>query len=215
MKWQVSESSEPVKILKMRSEDELRDYITDRKMSVVWSTIYQRQLIDRIRFPEGYNFEDVVFMAEALGKTDSLCYVNGAYCAYRLSEDSICRRSLTRKNMDIAYTLGERVMLVRRYFPKLAPLAEHSLWSHVSILYYDYLRCRKKEEARALMEIVSGRDFRSKLSWKSVFGRSLPLQSRVTMAMCKLCPHLALRFKSRLLITNESRIAAERKRGLV
>ncbi len=76
MKWQVSESSEPVKILKMRSEDALRDYITDRKMSVVWSTIYQRQLIDRIRFPEGYNFEDVVFMAEALRFKSRLLITN-------------------------------------------------------------------------------------------------------------------------------------------
>ncbi len=205
MQWDVPESAAPVPVRRIRPADQMREYLEEKTLSVVWACLYHRSIVSDLRFIAGRNYEDVVFMAEVFGRIDVLCRIDAAYCGYRRAQGSITRSAPSRKSLDFCVMMQKRIRMIRDYFPELLDLAERCFWSKTINLYNAYLSYGKREEADVLLHEVKKNYLPELLPWKAVVSRRLPFPDRLMLLGCKLSFQAACAVKKKAIYLAEKR----------
>lgn len=73
------------------SNTALHKLIVENSISVVvWNKLYKRKLFENIRFPEGYNFEDVRTTYKLMQKANLISLIPDALYHYVMYKESIC-----------------------------------------------------------------------------------------------------------------------------
>lgn len=72
------------------SNTALHKLIVESYGSYVWNKLYKRKLFENIRFPEGYNFEDVRTTYKLMQKANLISLIPDALYHYVMYKESIC-----------------------------------------------------------------------------------------------------------------------------
>lgn len=75
------------------------DNIIENNSNHVWNKIFKRQVIQNIRFKEGLNFEDILYMTDISSKSFQYSYLKQPIIKYREREGSIVK-NLDKKYID-------------------------------------------------------------------------------------------------------------------
>lgn len=153
--------------------------ILRRRQFSVCKRLYEKSLLDGLKFPEGKISEDVYFTSYVFKRVDKIVYLSNHFYNYYRASESITRGPYNPKNLkqsiEAAFFLRENIGSVQED-PELQRLANTFL---MDILLYNYKLLHHNHDQDANFEL---RIWVRKL-FKDING-SLPLQH----AMAKLLP---------------------------
>ncbi|PKD43280.1 glycosyltransferase [Rhodohalobacter barkolensis] len=138
-------------------KDMMMTYLNGKIDMVVWNAIYRRGLFDKIRFPEGLEYEDHYITPEILSKAQKFVYTPEIYCYYRKRRGAI---TLESKPKD----LHDKVRSLNRIYEVLVKM---DLLEQASGLYSIYFYKLLKNYHNALVYIAPGKLKKGKLAVKS------------------------------------------------
>lgn len=180
-------------------DQELRAILNKQKWTTVWGSIYHRSVLENLRFEEGYNSEDNVFMVEVLHNIHLLCRIERKYYYYRLSQDSITRKAFSMKTLDSPEMMYRRNLLIQEYCPQLDALANENFWSMTIYLYNEILSQNQYKVADALLKRINDTYKPALLSWRDAFAGDLPIRGRMLMGACKVSFPMAAKMWKRIV----------------
>lgn len=87
------------------NDNVLYEYFISRSIhTAVWGKLFRKKVIDNIFFKEGHNYEDLIFLADLLGKTNKVKIIDKALYNYRKNKNSITQSSVSEGRIqDILY----------------------------------------------------------------------------------------------------------------
>ena len=88
--------------------------------SGVWGKIYRRNLWEGVAFPNLATAEDLVVLAQLLGKMDRMAQVDKVFYYYRQNADGVTKSPYSEKNSDLIKALRQVSDFVLRRYPDLA-----------------------------------------------------------------------------------------------
>ena len=114
---------EDYSIVRMSSADEMRNILEKRVLISVWGSIYHKSILDKLRFPEGYVFEDHVFTPAVLQRVSAVIHVQSDLYFYRYRASSITNSERIKHTKDYCEMIFQENKLVCSYFPELQNLS--------------------------------------------------------------------------------------------
>lgn len=130
------------------------DYV---KTVVAWNKLYRRNIFERIRFPEGLNYEDEAIIHEILYKAGTLVKIDYTLYHYLIRKNSITQSEFSLKRLDAVKAFERRIdfftknkeiellnMTIPRYFRCLLGIATSLYYSNIENkhIYIDELKCK-------------------------------------------------------------------------
>lgn len=124
------------------AKDFLLETLTQKTSHTVWNKLYRRNILDGVRFCEGRNNEDILFMYD-LGKKISnmdvrMIEIPQYVYYYRYREDSICTSAKIPLEIDILRNL-EDMMNDCKYSDEKLYNALHFLYAQTLFIFVDSL----------------------------------------------------------------------------
>ena len=112
----------------------------------VWKFLYQTELIDKLSFPVGRLYEDVLFTTKALWNEEQVPVCHQEMYFYRIRPESITQKKLNKKNIEDVFEYCDGLLTFYENNASIdenAYLREAVLWT---ILSYRYVLGSTKEE---------------------------------------------------------------------
>ena len=104
------------------SKDALTFFLEGRTVSpsVCCGKVFRRSLWEGVAFPNLATAEDLVVLAQLLGKMDRMAQVDKVFYYYRQNADSVTKSPYSEKNIDLIKALRQVSDFVLRRYPDLA-----------------------------------------------------------------------------------------------
>ena len=101
-------------------DEAMRELLMDQMIrNVAWNKLYQKDLFDEIRFPEGRIFEDIATTYRLIDKTEIIVFTGVPLYYYYKSEESIIRSKYTKAKFDKLTAERERAEFFRNHYPSM------------------------------------------------------------------------------------------------
>ena len=84
-----------------------------------WGKIFNIKLFEGVRFPTGYNFEDIPTTYKAIWKADNICFTNERLYNYQIRMNSIENEPFNFKKLDGIYTGKLMLDDINKHYPEL------------------------------------------------------------------------------------------------
>lgn len=107
-----------------------------------WSKLYKKKLFDKIRYPEGAIYEDLMTAFEIFQAADTIVYQNIPLYYYFQVSESITRSEFHYGKLDEATALKKQYEFIEHNFPSLAKQAKYKYLYNV----YGHILCLVKAE---------------------------------------------------------------------
>lgn len=186
-------SAPPVR--SVTSEKEMEDVLTGTEQSYVWAAIYETSLIRDLRFPEGYKYEDVLYITQVLGMIPILGRVDLKLCAYVKRKGSITHSAVSTSALDFCHMMFLRSQAISRSFPALSALSAERFIARTMNSYNALLKEGASEAASVLKEKTT-KDYLPHTSLSMILrDSSIPLYRKMIAAICRVSFTAACRFK--------------------
>ncbi|MEW7280219.1 glycosyltransferase family 2 protein [Aquimarina sp. 2201CG1-2-11] len=101
--------------------------------STVWAKLYKTEIVKKIQFPTGVWFEDRPFLMEYLLQTDTISFVEESLLRIYAREDSITRRTVTKRRIIDLYKIYEVEMNTLKKYQANARLHEIVVYHHINV----------------------------------------------------------------------------------
>lgn len=128
----------------------VREYVlVDRIANFLWNKMYQRELWEQIRFPIGFQYEDLFIHPSIFSKVRTFKFIPDILYHYnRMNDFSITGKnnnfsSWGRYNKFLAYKEHERISRVSRYEDGIEWAVSRCIHEGIKSLYIDYHSARK------------------------------------------------------------------------
>ena len=121
----------------------------------VWSKLFERRLIQGMRFPVGKNSEDIMFTTKAFCKMEKLAYLDEAYYNYVLDrEGSIMNEKAGERRMNDELPFWrEQIAYIRDAgMPQLSDKAAYHFYRRLLFYYIDFM---EKKETKVFAEEIA------------------------------------------------------------
>lgn len=103
----------------------------------VWSKLFKREVIERLKFPVGKVHEDIVFEAKAFLNAKKVCILDKQLYCYNIREGSIMNSGFSKKDLDKLILMQERTELLKqRKLNDLVEVSEINYYETVLRYYY-------------------------------------------------------------------------------
>ena len=153
-----------------------------------WGILYRRSVIDGLEFEPGRLCEDVMFNCLAADRIKLIAFNPEKLYGYRQNPDSLMRRKLTRKSLDMLYVEEQRIRYLREKHPELLRQAKiHLTETALRFLYKIDLHAEENTAAYLRGETV-GYIKRNNLSWREIFRAESSPFTRASLIGAKLSP---------------------------
>ena len=138
----------------------------------VWSKLFEKTLIQGMRFPVGKNSEDIMFTTKAFCKMERLAYLDKAYYNYVLDrEGSIMNEKAGERRMkDEIPFWREQIAYIREAgMPQLSDKAAYHFYRRLLFYYIDFM---EKKETRIFAEEIARQLRGEKENIRRIYGES-------------------------------------------
>lgn len=113
-----------------------RVFLRDRCDSAAWDKLYHRSLFDEIRYPQGFNSEDIAIFYKLMELTDKVVMCNKPLYNYLHRANSITTAKLSDKTFHFLHHTDTIYPYIRKNHPELADKARYF---HIAALIYSVL----------------------------------------------------------------------------
>ena len=113
-----------------------RTFLWDRCDSAAWDKLYHRSLFDEIRYPQGFNSEDIAIFYKLMELTDKVVMCNKPLYNYLHRPNSITTAKLSDKTFHFLHHTDTIYPYIRKNHPELADKAQYF---HIAALVYSVL----------------------------------------------------------------------------
>ena len=170
-----------------------RVFLWEHCDSAAWDKLYHRSLFDGIRYPQGYNSEDIAIFYKLMERTDKVAMCNKPLYNYLHRPNSITTAKISDKTFHFLHHTDTIYPYIRRNHPELADRARYF---HICALVYSVLMIdlASKEEQRKYADVCASRrkELRSHLPFlitSSFYGK----QERLTNILLALKIYIPLK----------------------
>ncbi len=132
----------PDKAVLTRAEAMKRLASTVTVSNCAWNKLYQRKLWEKIRFPEGTNYEDKYVMHEIFGQCEQIALARGAVYYYVQRPESISNLSFSEKNLDEIIAGNVKLRYYKENYPQYLGDAKANVCLRALESYIRAIRCR-------------------------------------------------------------------------
>lgn len=172
--------------IKVISNEEAFKRMMDEKdkMRAVWAKLMKRDIIDKLRFPDGCRFgEDMYFMANLIVKSNKIVLINSPFYIYNQENESLVRSAFNESKLQMIDMAQYWTDLCKKFFPNLLVQAKAEYYAIVinlcSYIDMEHQRCFiqiKNKIRRNLKEIVINRNIRKNDKIKALLISCLSLK---------------------------------------
>ena len=162
----------------------MRAIISDNVWSVVWAAIYHKSVLTDLKFPTGYNYEDVLFTSQVLSKVPNIVRTTHEYYVYRYRPESITHQKISFRNLDLLAMTIMRSKEVAKHFPELNSLSMERFWGITINMYNDAIIEQNTDVAKALYTKVKNEYRINYFSRQPLHDKTIPLIRRITFMCC-------------------------------
>lgn len=109
-----------------------------RPRYAVWTKLFQREVIQDLRFPQGMVHEDYLYDAAAFLKAQRYVLLDQVLYCHRIRPFSITQSSFERSRYDKLYLIQERTVYLKEHgFIRLAQYSREELYAVLLLYYYE------------------------------------------------------------------------------
>lgn len=165
--------------------------------TIVWNKIYKREVMEKLRFPDGKYFEDEFFSNQLYLNSNQIHVIPDVLCYHRVLASSTMNTQKIENYLDLLDALQERLEIYLKY-----EYAEDEIYKVLIYLLDPFTRCarakfsgtnkQRVEQTRKFIKMTSKKLIRGKLSF--VKKSSLVLIGQFPDLMYRV----AIRFRSQL-----------------
>ena len=106
--------------------------------SYPFNKIYNRNIFNDLRFPEGKNYEDQAIMHLIIHKCNKIEYVSKAYYNYYQNPNSITHTVSEKNYKDYLYVNFKRGKFLKKYYPEIYKYHLNTIYSGIAKLCWFY-----------------------------------------------------------------------------
>ena len=122
----------------------------------VWNKLYQRRILESLRFEDGKKYEDVFFTWQAFGLSRRVAKTSAVFYGYRQRSGSIMNTAFSLRILESLEGRLRQYAYIRQNFPKLAGKAQAQVLGNCLYLGQKALREADPEKAaEAVQKIAS------------------------------------------------------------
>ena len=169
---------------RISASDEMKNILEKKALFSVWGSIYHRTILEGVRFPLGFYYEDQVFTTEVLGRVEKLIRVEGALYFYRYRVSSITQAKRLQTTRDYCEMIMQRNRSVCLHFPILKSLACERYCSEL-INQFNRINCKEGIPYKRWMK-QNLRRLMNEVPLSLVLDKELPFYRRCIVLACKL-----------------------------
>lgn len=171
-----AEESKPTgNVVELTREEALELYISGHEQyhiyHSVWSKLFKREVIEKIRFREGRKSEDIMYTTMALTGASKCVFLDTPYYNYTVDRtDSIMNSRLAERRFqdEIPFWKEQIEYLSGNGFPELSEKAYYQFCRKMLFYYIDFRDRKMTGEAKMLSELLK----REKETVRTVYGKS-------------------------------------------
>ncbi len=148
-------------ILKLNRREAMELYISgDSQYHIyhsVWSKLFERNVIQDIRFPEGRKSEDIMYTTWALAKAQKCVFLDTPYYNYMVDRSgSIMNSQIHERRFrdEIPFWKQQEEYLKEQGFYELAGKAAYQFYRKMLFYYIDFRNRNMKDSGRELMALL-------------------------------------------------------------
>ena len=165
--------------------------------TVVWNKIYNREVLENLRFPDGKYFEDEFFSNQLYLKSNQIHVIPDVLCYHRVLASSTMNTQKEENYLDLLEALQERLEIYLKY-----NYSEDETYKVLIYLLEPFTRCVKaKFSGIDKQKVVHAKKFIRKISKKLMKG-NLSFVKKISLVVIGLFPdwtyQTAIRFRSQL-----------------
>lgn len=149
------------RILELTREQTLELYISgDPQYHIyhsVWSKLFERELIEDLRFPEGRKSEDIMYTTWALTRASKCVFLDTPYYRYTVDRSgSIMNSQIHERRFqdEIPFWKEQADYLRQKGMQELAEKAEYQFYRKMLFYYIDFRDRGMRESAKELMSFL-------------------------------------------------------------
>lgn len=123
----------------------------------VWSKLFERSIVQDLRFREGHQSEDIMYTTCALGKTEKCVFLDSLYYNYRTDRNgSIMNTRLEERRFDdeIPFTREQIAYLRGLGMEELSDKASYQFYRRLLFYYIDFRERRMKQAAKRIISFL-------------------------------------------------------------
>lgn len=114
-----------------------------------WGKLYESELWQDIRFPEGHIFEDIPVTYRILLKAPSVVNLGKPYCVYRIRSTSTTGENFSKKRIDYTKFSKDVYEFVKKYYPQYS---KNGQIFYLNAVVENYLRLGRVRDKRDYLE---------------------------------------------------------------
>lgn len=126
----------------MNSAEAIEKIMENQQFCSPWSKLYKKKLFEKIRYPEGAIYEDLMTAFEIFQAADTIVYQNIPLYYYFQVSESITRSEFHYGKLDEATALKKQYEFISKHFPSLSKQAKYKYLYNV----YGHILCLVKAE---------------------------------------------------------------------
>lgn len=177
-------------ILELSREETLELYINgDPQYHIyhsVWSKLFERKVIEDIRFPEGRKSEDIMYTTWALTRVSKCVFLDTPYYNYTVDRSgSIMNSQLHERRFqdEIPFWKEQADYLKKMGMQELAEKSAYQFYRKMLFYYIDFRDRKMKDSAKELMAFLQKEKCEIKRIYQKDFAASGD-KARMKLALC-------------------------------
>lgn len=185
-----------------RGEKILEKFYVDQMIPVmVCNKLFRQSLIRNIRFVEGRNNEDNMFMADVLPNVKSMVSVSDQMYYYLIRTNSITGCRFTEKKFDSIYAYKYVLKKTEEISDKYIPYVQYWRCMNSFYLWYDIKKSNipmNKDKQQKYYNIVQT-EFKNSYSYVIKLGRKICFKDRIRLVLFRINKNIAIAIYHRYL----------------
>jgi len=149
------------RVVVFEGQEALQYYVEEREeydiQNAAWNKLYRREILEKLRFPVGKWYEDIVFSAKALGSADRCVYLDSACYNYIIDrEGSIMNVKINSRTFtDQIPAYWERSSFLRALGRRdLADIHDYFVYKRLLLFYNQLKKSKAPDKKKYLKEIT-------------------------------------------------------------
>ena len=127
------------------AQEAMRFVASDKITSYVWCKLYKREIFDKIKFLEGYDFEDLNVLHELIHASKRVAYIHDCLYYYFINPTGVISALTVQKEYDHFMAWQRRKAFLHEHYPDFVELTYDSLINCGARAYW-LCKYRKKNE---------------------------------------------------------------------
>jgi glycosyltransferase involved in cell wall biosynthesis len=165
-------------------------YLNERLTFSPCNKLYKKELLEEIRFKEGYILEDMDFAYRIIHQVDRVYYTGKALYYYRYNEKSTMRKAFSKKRLDEFDVRKNMYLFYREHYQEIADEVYAEWFLTGLMLYINIEKYFQNEKAQYKYLLNMDRKALTTLVLKKNYNR----KKKILLALAVISPRLLVNF---------------------